>query len=536
MSDRKLHDVLEAGGPHAGRLEPLIVGDHGRITVMSEVAAEPVQWLWRSWIPLGMLTVLDGDPGLGKSTMMLDLAARLSRGDAMPDGSFGPEASGVVILSAEDDLARVIRPRLDAAGATLERIATFHIETGDGQLREPTIHREDLVELEHAVVAMKARLVIVDPLMAYLPAGVNAHRDQDVRQSLAQLRALAERTGAAILVIRHLNKNESMSALYRGGGSIGILGAARAALLMAADPDDPSGVRRVLASQKANLAPRPQSLRLRLVAEPGDALPRVSWEGESAHTPATLLAGPADSKKREAGEDDRGALDEAIEFLHESLAGGPVAAQRVLRDARAAGISERTLRRAKAIVGAETKKLTGRWEWRLREGGEPSPHPGVECIPGDAGSLGSLDVSDHGKALSEANNLEGCQDCQPADAAVARDEVGQVAERGHEATALAVPADLPTLPAGDRAHDPGPCPECGGPCLWCLGWIVCRSCHRRFTSDGAPAVISEPATTPTAPAEPPSPQNPGRDSNPAGIPSGPLGSFTTPAIRSAGAS
>lgn len=267
----------------------------------SDVKPEAVRWLWPSWIPRGMLTVLDGDPGLGKSVLTLDLAARLSRGDTMPDGQSGPEASGVVILSAEDDLARVIRPRLDVAGADVARIVTVRI-VAEGEGREPTITPADLSAIEQGIAKVAARLLIVDPLMAYLPADVNAHRDQDVRRALSSLRALAERTGTAVLVVRHLNKTESANALYRGGGSIGIVGAARAGLMLAPDPDDGSGEGRVLAVVKANLAPRPASLRLRLVADPGGPHPRVSWEGACEHTPETLLAIPMDPERREREE------------------------------------------------------------------------------------------------------------------------------------------------------------------------------------------------------------------------------------------
>lgn len=389
----------------ASKLDRLCSGtaDTVRVNLMSGVQPEAVQWLWPGRIPLGMVTVFDGDPGLGKSTVTLDLAARLSRGWAMPDGSTGPEASGVVILSAEDDAARVVRPRLDAAGADVERIATVQLADDEGGTRDLEICRADLAPLERGVREVGALLVVIDPLMAFLPADVNAHRDQDVRRALAALRAFAERTGVAVLVVRHLNKSTGGSPLYRGGGSIGIIGAARAGLLMAVDPDDASGEGRVLAVSKANLALRPTSLKLRLAAERGALAARVRWEGESQHTAGTLLAQPEDPEERSA-------LDEAEARLRELLACGDVGAEEGEREARAAGISERTLRRARHRLGVESHKVGRpgergqRWVWRL-----PSKAAEGRQNAADAPDVGRLRPSDDGKPLCEADDAEGGQ-------------------------------------------------------------------------------------------------------------------------------
>lgn len=333
---------------------------------LSRVEPEAVEWLWEGYVPLGTLTVLDGDPGLGKSTLVLDLASRLSRGDAMPDGSDGPSAAGTVLLSAEDDLARVIRPRLDAAGADLDRVAVLRLRDAEGDLREPTLSPDDLAKVERAVREVGARLVIVDPLMAYLPQDVDAHRDQDVRRPLSALRALAERTGAAVIIVRHLNKSPGGSPLYRGGGSIGIVAAARSGLVLAAEPRDPTGSVRVLASVKSNLAPAPPSLRLRLVKDPGSAFARVSWEGASTHSAASLLAPPP--------EVDRSEADEAEDFLRELLAAGPMPARDVDREAKSAGLrNTKALRLARERLSIVPRKA-GRpgeagqhWTWALPE-------------------------------------------------------------------------------------------------------------------------------------------------------------------------
>jgi AAA domain len=197
--------------------------------------------------------------------------------------------------------------------------------------------------------------VIVDPLMAFLSADTNSHRDQDVRKALFRLSMLAEDTGAAVVVVRHLNKSNAGPALYRGGGSIGIIGAARAALLIARDPGDEN--RRVLAPLKMNLAADPESLVFHI--EGTETACRVVWDGTSEHRAGDLLSQPQGEERSER--------DDAKDFLLDALDGGPVPAQTITRDARAAGIAERTLKRAKKDMAIVSEKagMDGGWVWRL---------------------------------------------------------------------------------------------------------------------------------------------------------------------------
>jgi hypothetical protein len=315
----------------------------GALLSLATVCPEPVAWLWPGRIPRGMLTVLDGDPGLGKSALTLDLAARVSRGLPMPDGS--PGASGAVVLvSLEDSLAHTIRPRLDAAGGDAAKVQAFTVRDSHGE-RVPTLPN-DIPELERLVAECGALLVIVDPLMAALSGAVNAHHDQDVRRVLAPLSKLAERSGAAVLVVRHLNKSAGANPLYRGGGSIGITGAARSLLLLARDPDDPE--RRVLAHTKCNVSAHAPSLALR-VAEATNRAPRIEWLGESGHSGVSLLAAPADG-------DESTSQAEAEDFLRGELAGGEREAREVLSQARRQGIPERTLARARRSLGIKPRR------------------------------------------------------------------------------------------------------------------------------------------------------------------------------------
>lgn len=184
-----------------------------------DVKEMPLRWLWEGRIPLGAITVLDGDPGLGKSLVTLDLAARVTRGRQMPWDAPALEEgpAGVVLLSAEDGLATTIVPRLRIAAADLRRVRIIrNVPDADSQtgqsLSRPFRLPRDIPFLEHAIQRKDARLVVIDPLMAYLDTSVNSWSDQDVRSALAPLAALAERTGVAMLILRHLNKSAGKDA------------------------------------------------------------------------------------------------------------------------------------------------------------------------------------------------------------------------------------------------------------------------------------------------------------------------------------
>jgi len=349
-----------------------------KITLLSDVQPEQVRWLWPGYIPLGKLTVIDGDPGNGKSTVMCDIAARVSAGRAMPDGGAsdldGP--AGVVLLSAEDGPADTIRPRLDAAGADVTRVAL--LECAVSGERERGITLADLDHIEAAIATVNAVLVVVDPLMAFLGGETNSYRDQDVRGVLAPLARLADRTGTAIVVIRHFSKGQNANVLYRGGGSIGIIGAARVGLVVAPDPDEPDGPRRVLAVAKSNLAMKPPALAYRLT-EAANGVASVVWEGATHHT-AAMLTGP------QADDEERNAQTDAASVLRDILADGARPADEVKAEAKRAGVSERTLWRAKAKLGIRARKEGfgdgARWHWELPP--DAPDDEGDRSVPKDA--------------------------------------------------------------------------------------------------------------------------------------------------------
>jgi DNA repair protein RadA/Sms len=193
---------------------------------LDQVQPEPVQWLWPGRIPLGKITILQGDPGLGKSTLALDIASRISRNLPMPDDSVSAlsEPAAAFLMSAEDGLSDTIRPRLDAVGADQHRISV----PKDQYFLVP----RDADRIRDAVSQTNAKLVILDPLAAFLDGSVNSWNNQHVRRALSPLAQVAEQTGAAILLLDHLNKRSGIAAIQRGSGSIAFNAAARCVLLV----------------------------------------------------------------------------------------------------------------------------------------------------------------------------------------------------------------------------------------------------------------------------------------------------------------
>jgi len=289
--------------------------------------------------------------------LTLDFVARVTSGRPMPDGGASGISGGAVVLNAEDDESDTIIPRLIAAGANLERVRIVK-SVRDRELEIPA----DNQAIREAALSVDARLITIDPLMAFLTLKANSWRDQDVRRAMRPLADLAAHLRAAVIVVRHLNKSDSEgNPLYRGGGSIGIIGAARAGLLAGADPDDETGETRVLAVTKSNLSRKAPSLRYRIVPT-GDAV-AMEWLGESEHRASAILMTP------ESGQ--RSAVDECRRFLAGYLQDGGRPAAEVIAAARKTGFSERTVDRAK--IRAHVKAYLagfgkdGKWMWTVEE-------------------------------------------------------------------------------------------------------------------------------------------------------------------------
>jgi hypothetical protein len=338
---------------------------------LSQINSKSIRWLWEPYLPRGKLAVFDGDPGVGKSFVTVDLAARLSRGGPLPDGKPLDRPHTTILLSAEDDAADTIRPRAEAAGADLDRIIALGAED-----RAPLFFPDQVAELEELICAHAADLVVIDPIMAFLSLDVAANLDQCVRRGLGPLAAVAARTDCAIVLIRHLRKSEGGRAVHRGVGSIGFIATARTGLFAARHPVDPTVS--VLAVPKTNAAGIESALSLAYRIKSREANRAViDWIGSASLSADALNQSlPAPLRPREW----------AATWLTNVLASGPRKSTEILAGAAAVGIPEATLNRAKQElrVGARKVHSKDRAEWYWydpcapwpKDAPFPQPRPG----------------------------------------------------------------------------------------------------------------------------------------------------------------
>lgn len=320
----------------------------------STLTPRAVQFAWDGRFPLGTLTGFVGVPGLGKSTILSELAARLSRGQ-LP-GDLHGQPSTTIFATAEDSQEATVIPRLSAAGADLSRI---HLPDR-GTLLLP----DNINELGAWVSRVGATVVFLDPLTAHLAGSVNSWRDADIRRTLAPLARLAEDASIAIALVVHLNKSDSPEVFARVGGSIGIVAAVRSLLLAVPDPGDPDGATRLLAHVKHNLGPCAPTLRYRLEARTV-SLPKgeirtsgVAWAGEALYVHAEdLLVRRTVEEQTER--------QEAADWLREALREGPRGSKELFAEAKRLGFSERTVWRAKKTLDVRAKQTGRTWSWVL---------------------------------------------------------------------------------------------------------------------------------------------------------------------------
>jgi archaellum biogenesis ATPase FlaH len=336
---------------------------------MSTVTPETVSWLWPGKIALGKLTVITGDPGNGKSLMMADFASRVTQGRSWPDETAPCKPGGVVILTAEDGIADTLAPRLVAAGADMTKVGVlkaikwYNDETKKVCERAFSLER-DLEALEKAASRVPdCRLVVIDPLSAYL-GGIDSHRDADVRSVLAPLADLAARLHVAVVCVNHLNKGD-LPAMYRSSGSLAFVAAARAVFIVARDKQDRDV--RVFTPLKNNLGKDRSSLTYRITE--ADGSPVLNW------SPIPIDMDPDDVLGSERGPRGNRMIDQAKQWLCDTLANGEKPQEEVEQLASDAGIAKKTLQRAKCETGVLSRKIgfgaNGVWIWRLPDQRRP---------------------------------------------------------------------------------------------------------------------------------------------------------------------
>ena len=308
---------------------------------MSEVQSQEIEWLWYPFIPYGKLTIIQGDPGDGKTTMVLNLAAKLSKGEALDENMKVTEPVNVIYQTAEDGLADTVKPRLELAGADCERIIV--IDESDKSL--------SMVDerLEEAIVRTGARLLILDPIQAYLGGGMDMNRANEARDMTKKLGALAEKTKCAIILIGHMNKASGNKAAYRGMGSIDFFAVARSVLLVGRVEGESNT--RAVVQIKNNLAAfgHPKAFAL---SEEG-----FQWIGDYEITVDEVLGGITPKANK---------MEQAKQMLRElAETQNAVLSNEIFDRADELGISKRTLENAKKELGIRARKINNAWYWEL---------------------------------------------------------------------------------------------------------------------------------------------------------------------------
>lgn len=331
---------------------------------MESVKVEQIEWLLYPFIPFGKVTIIQGDPGEGKTTMVLQIIAKLTRGEPIllnkksqkeaqqdseenlkqevlsQDNSIQPV--NVIYQTAEDGLGDTIKPRLLAAGADCSRVLVIDD-------REQPLTMVD-VRLEEAIMQTKARMVVLDPIQGFLGTDVDMHRANEIRPLMKRMAVLAEKYHCAIILIGHMNKNSNGKSSYRGLGSIDFQAAARSVLIVGRLKDEPET--RVMCHVKSSLAPEGKSVAFRLDKETG-----FQWIGEYDISADDLLSGDARGQKSRI----------AKEFLLDILADGGMAQKKIEEEANKQGIKKKTLRNAKQELEIDSVKRGNQWFWILSE-------------------------------------------------------------------------------------------------------------------------------------------------------------------------
>lgn len=358
----------------------------------SDVAIQPVQWLWPHWVARGKLHIIAGQAGTGKTSLILALLANLTNGHRWPDGASGSDPAHVLIWSAEDSASDTIVPRLMAAGADLDRV---HIISGvnAGETKRTFDPSADLDQLLPAIRELRPAAIMVDPIVSAV-AG-DSHKNAETRRSLQPLVDLAEQFNLAVIGISHFSKGTTgREPLERVTGSLAFAALARVVLAAAKLPaDNPHGAERILARAKSNIGPDEGAIGYKLAVvevAPGVEVARVEWQNAIDGSARELLAEPE--------QEEGGALGEARAFLEDFLANGPKPVTEILSAAKRAGVAERTLKRAKSVIGATATKsgLHAGWQWSLPP---TMPSPPEEC---------------HHKSLASFEQFEECQQVEVA--------------------------------------------------------------------------------------------------------------------------
>lgn len=306
---------------------------------MEDIKCENVEWLWYPFVPYGKITIIQGDPGEGKTTLVLQMIAKLTRGETIINEET-KEPINVIYQTAEDGLSDTIKPRLVAANADCSKVLVIDD-------KETPLTMLD-IRLEKAIAETSARLVVLDPIQGFLGADVDMHRANEIRPVMKHIAEIAEKYRCAIILVGHMNKCNMGKSAYRGLGSIDFQAAARSVLIVGRIKNEPEI--RVVCQIKNSLAPEAKSIAFKLSEKNG-----FEWLGECDVKAEELLCGTAKGMKQKT----------AINFLEDTLSKGKMAQTKIAELAEEKGISNKTLRNAKKTLEVKASKIGNQWYWEL---------------------------------------------------------------------------------------------------------------------------------------------------------------------------
>ncbi|MBP6062487.1 MAG: AAA family ATPase [Fusobacteriaceae bacterium] len=310
-----------------------------KIIVMDTIEREEIKWLWKPYIPYGKITIVQGDPGEGKTSLILKLASELSLGRCFGEDELR-EPINIIYQTAEDGLADTVKPRLEDSGADCKRIMVIDDS-------EDSLSMND-VRIEAAIRTTGAKLLILDPLQAYLGDKVDMNRANETRDITKRLGTIAEKTGCAVVLIGHMNKGSGAKAAYRGIGSIDFFAIARSVLLVARVPENPNI--RALAQIKNNLEKEGSTVAFEIK----DNI--FNWVGEYDISIEELLSGFSQGNKSLKAES----------FLKDLLTEeDSYPASEIFAKGKTLGISKRTLENSKQELGIKSIRVGTGWHWKL---------------------------------------------------------------------------------------------------------------------------------------------------------------------------